>query len=178
MSVPEQIKTSMERGMEAVRLKPAIGIVKETMHIETTTDGMTKAVDGDKSVMIDMGKAFGGGGTTPSPGVLVRAALGACLSQGYMIWAACLGVEIGKINIEIESAYDMRGNYGLDPNIRAGIIGLHYKVSIESSASPEKIQQVIDKSDAIDYVRDIFAGELTMTREIKILPLPLLTQEA
>ncbi len=177
MSLPEEIKTSMQRGMKAVKLKPAVGIGKETMRIETTPDGMTKAVDGDYSVMIDLSGEYGGSGSTPSPGVLVRAALGACLSQGYMVWAAFLGVEIGKINVEIESQYDMRGNYGLDPNIRAGITSLHYKVSIESAADPEKVRQLVDQSDAIDFVRDIFAGELAMTREIQILPLPEITQE-
>ena len=178
MSTTETIKTAMTRGMEAVRLKPAVGLSTETMLIETTPDGMTKAVDGDSSVSIDLGKAYGGGGTTPSPGVLVRAALGACLSQGYMVWAAYLDVEIGKINIEIESRYDMRGNYGLDPKIRGGITELHYVVSIESSDDPEKIQQMIDQSDAVDYVRDIFAGELAMTREIQILPSPQHKKEA
>ena len=177
MSLPEEIKTAMERGMKAVSLKPAVGIGKETMRIETTPDGMTKAIDGDYSVMVDLGSAFGGGGSTPSPGVLVRAALGACMSQGYLVWAALLGVKIGKINIEIESQYDMRGNYGLDPNIRGGFTSLHYIVSIESAADPDKVQQVIDQADATDSVRDIFAGELIMTREIQILPLSEITQE-
>ncbi len=175
MSLPEKIKTSMQRDMKAVKLKPAVGICKETMHIETTPDGMTKAIDGDYSVMIDLSSAYGGSGSTPSPGVLVRAALGACLSLGYLTWAAFLGVEIGKINVEIDSQYDMRGNYGLDPSIRGGITSLHYKVCIESSADPEKVRQLIDQSDATDYVRDIFAGELAMTREIQILPLPEMT---
>ncbi len=177
MSLPEDIKKSMERGMKAVKLKPATGIGKETMRIETTPDGMTRAVDGDYSIKIDLGSAYGGCGSTPSPGVLVHAALGACLSGGYLTWAAFHGVEIGKINVEIESQYDMRGNYGLDPNIRGGITALHYKVCIESSADPERVRQLIDQSDATDYVRDIFAGELAMTREIQILPLPEMTQE-
>lgn len=172
MPAAEIIKTVMERNIKAVKLKPSIGIVKETMRTEMTAEGLCQIADGDTTLTIDISKDYGGGNTTPSPGFYARAALSACLAQGYLIWAACMGVEIGRINIDISSEYDARGGFGIDPDIRAGITRLHYVVNIESSADPEKVQQVIDQSDAIDYVRDIFAGELTMTRELRVVPMP------
>lgn len=171
MSHAEKIKDVMERNIKAVKLKPSVGIVTETMHTEMTPDGLCQIADGDTSIMVDLGKNYGGGGTIPSPGFYVRAALGSCLAQGYMTKAACLGVEIGKISIEITSEYDVRGALGIDPDIRGGITKLHYVVSIESSEDPDKVEQVIDQADAYDYVRDIFAGELAMTRELHVLPL-------
>ncbi len=172
MSRAEKIQTVMERNIKAVKLKPSVGIGTETMHTEMTVDGLCQISDGDTSLIVDLSEEYGGDETTPHPGFYVRAALSACLAQGYLVWAAYLGVEIGKIHIDITSEYDMRGNLGIDPEIRGGITSLHYIVSIESSADPEKVQQVVDQSDAVDYVRDVFAGELAMTRELHVLPMP------
>ena len=171
MSNSEMIKNAMTRSIKAIKLKPSIGIGKETMQINLDESGKTKITEGEISHTIDLSSEYGGGNTTPSPGFYVRAALGACLAQGYVVWAAYLDVTIGKINIEIQSEYDMSGGFGIDPQVRGGITQLHYIVSIESSEDPEKIQQVLDHSDAHDYVRDIFAGELAMTRELHIVPM-------
>lgn len=172
MPITESIKTVMERNIKAVKLKPSVGIGIETMRTETTSGGLCQITDGDTSLTVDLSKDYGGGETTPNAGFYARAALSACMAQGYVTWAAYHGVDIGKINIKITSEYDMRGNLGIDPEVRGGITSLHYVVSIESSADPEKVRKIIDQSDAVDYVRDIFVGELAMTRELHVLPMP------
>ena len=172
MSIAESIRIAMDRGIKAVALKPSVGQGKETMLVETSANGSVKITDGGKSLSIDLEKEYGGGGATPSPGFYVRAALGACLAQGYLVWAAQLDVPIGKVSVKIHSEYDMRGNLAIDPDIRGGITALHYIVRIESAEGPESIQKVVDKVDATDYVLDIFAGELVMTRELHIEPMP------
>ncbi|NIV03707.1 MAG: OsmC family peroxiredoxin, partial [Calditrichae bacterium] len=55
----------------------------------------------------------GGNNQGPNPGIFGRAALGSCLAIGYMRWAAKLGVPISKIDIEVQTDYDARGEYGV-----------------------------------------------------------------
>ena len=170
MGITESIKEAIQRGIDAVTLKPAVGQGKETMLIETDQHCVARITDGDTSFKIDLGRVYGGDATTPSAGQYVRAALGACLAQSYIAWAAHEDVTINKVSVEIQSEYDIRGNLGIDSKVRNGITALHYVVRIESPEDPQIIQQLIDLSDERDYVLDIFAGALQPTREIRISP--------
>jgi uncharacterized OsmC-like protein len=170
MSITESIKQAIQRGIEAVTLKPAVGLGKDTMLIETDEHCVARITDGDTSFKIDLGEAFGGDATTPSAGQYARAALGACLAQSYIVWAAHEDVTINKVSVEIQAEYDIRGNLGIDSKVRSGITALHYVVRVESPEDPQTIQRLIDLSDERDYVLDIFAGALQPTREIHISP--------
>jgi uncharacterized OsmC-like protein len=109
-----------------------------------------------------------GGGTTLTPGFFVRAALGACLAQGYYIQAACLGVPISRLSVELHSDYDMRGNFGVDDSVPRSYSGICYVVKIASPAPRAAVEEVIERSDDLDWVRDVFARAIPLERELEI----------
>lgn len=62
----------------------------------------------------------------------------------------------------------MRGNLGIDKDIPRSYIAMRYVVKIDSPAPRAKVEELIDKSDDIDWVRDIFAREIPLERELHI----------
>lgn len=164
----KKIKTIMERNIKAVTLKPAIGQSTELMRVDVDEDGRCHVADGEQRMVIDMSESFGGGGTTPSPAFFARAALGCCLAQGYVIWAACLDVPINALSIELHCDSDMRGNLGIDGKIPASYTSVRYVVHIDSPASRAKLEELADKVDALDWVLDVFRREIPLSRELRV----------
>ena len=168
MSNAEIITKALERSIRTITRQPSAGQGTGNMRIDVAPDGCCTAVDGDTSMVIDMSQIWGGQGTTPGPGFYLRAALGACLAQSYHIYAISHGVAFDEISVEIEDEYDMRGNLGIDKSIPPGYVAVRYAVNIRSSAPEEKIREVIDYADALDFVRDIFARAVPMERVVNI----------
>ena len=164
----DQITTAMDRTIEAVTLRPGIGQDSQVMHTEVAADGRCTIKDGDATMEIDLSEEFGGAGSTLAPGFYVRAALGACLAQGYLVWAAKLGVPINRLNVELHSDYDMRGNLGIDESVARSYLGVRYVVNIDSPAPYAAVEEVINKSDDLDFVRDVFARAIPLEREIRV----------
>jgi uncharacterized OsmC-like protein len=168
MSNTDQIKTAMERSTKAVTLRPAAGQGTEVVSIDVDDKGCCRVADSDEELVIDLSEEYGGGGATPSPGFYVCAALGACLAQGYYVQAACLGVPISRLSVELHGDYDMRGNLGIDDSVPRSYTGIRYVVKIESPAPRAAVEEVIDRSDDLDWVRDVFARAIPLKRELKI----------
>jgi uncharacterized OsmC-like protein len=168
MNRTESIKTAMERSIKAITLRPAIGQGKETMTVVTSADGLCTMTDGDDRITVDMPKEFGGGGTTPGPGFFVRTALGPCLSLGYLSWAAYLGVPVNQIRMEIDTEYDLRGEYGIDEEVTCGYTVVRVVVEVDSPAPHAEIERVVETAEAHSFMRAIFAEEHRVERELRI----------
>ena len=168
MSNADQIKTAMERSVKAITRQPAVGQGAEVMTVAVDHNGCCTLADGGEEIVIDLSPEYGGGGTTATPGFLVRAALGACLAQGYHVQAAYLGVPIDRLSVELHSAYDMRGNLGIDDSVPCSYTAIRYVVTIDSPAPRAAVEEVIERSDALDWVRDVFARAIPLERELRI----------
>lgn len=164
----DQIKTAMDRSIKAITKHPSVGQKTDVMHIDLAPNGCCSIRDGDATMELDLSKEFGGSGTTNSAGFHVRAALGACLAQGYHVWAAVLGVPINHLSIELHADSDMRGNLGIDKDIPRSYTAIRYVVNIDSPAPRAKVEELIDKGDDIDWVRDVFARAIPLERELHI----------
>jgi uncharacterized OsmC-like protein len=87
---------------------------------------------------------IGGGDTGPNPVEQVLAALGNCLAIGYAANASVAGIEIRSLKIELEGDIDMHAFLGLGGG-NAGFESIRAKVDLESSATPEQLQELHEK---------------------------------
>jgi uncharacterized OsmC-like protein len=71
-------------------------------------------VDGNAALTTDMPAVLGGGGTAPTPGWFMRAALASCDATTIAMRAACMGVMLESIEVTVESQSDARGILGMD----------------------------------------------------------------
>ena len=168
MSNNEVIRETVARAIAVIGKRPSSGQGTEISRIDVAPDGCCTVTDGDQTLTVDLSEDYGGRGSAACPGVLLRASLGACLAQGYIIQAALHGVPINSLSIELQGDYDMRGNLGIDKTIPRSFLCMRYIVTIDSPAPRAAVEQVIDRSDDLDWVRDVFARAIPMEREIKL----------
>ncbi len=111
-------------------------------HIE---HGLRVRVEGPnaESVTTDMPSSVGGDGSAPSAGWLLRAAVAACTLTLIAMRAAHQGVELGDLEIVVDSESDDRGILGLDPAIPAGPLSMRIAVRSDGEVSPE-LRDILD----------------------------------
>ena len=93
----QELKDTLECNARAISLRPAIATGTATTSVTVGEGLRCEIADGAWTLAADLGVSDGGEGTAPDAGVLVRAALGACLAQGYMMWAARLDVPLTHV---------------------------------------------------------------------------------
>jgi uncharacterized OsmC-like protein len=168
MADPKEIKRCFERQAKAVGLRPSLG---QRTIVSTTrlSDGLKCEVEeGPWKLTADLAKEGGGEGAGPTPGVLGRGALGACLAIGYKLWASKFGVPISNIEVEVHTDVDERGRFGFHDDISPGYQRVRYIVRIESTASEVDIMKVIETSDRHSPYFDNFGRALDLSREVQI----------
>lgn len=167
MADPQMIKKAFERNKKALELRPSIGESTASTKIKVRNGTTCEITASDKKLICDVGTDAGGNDAGPGPGILERGALGSCLAIGYATWAAYLEIPIDSIEVDIETDYDARGQFGVgdDPS---GFKEIRYKVFIKSQASKGKIRKLIEKADTHSPVLDDFRRSIPIKREINI----------
>lgn len=128
--------------IETVKGNPEFG--KTMWRARTVWKGGTKSesdIRGFK-VNIDEPPDLGGTDTAPNPVEMVLAALGSCLVVGYALNAAMTGVELQKIEVEMDGDIDLPGFFGLPSDILPGYTNIRARVFLKSTASQDKLEEV------------------------------------
>ena len=131
--------------------------------------GLAVTVQGPNriSVHTDMPKSVGGGDGSPSPGWLLRAAQASCLATLIAMRAAQQGVELGRIEVLVDSESDDRGILGLDDSIPAGPLSSRARVQIGGNSPPaEQLKSIIRWAEVHCPVQDAVRRAIPCTVEI------------
>jgi uncharacterized OsmC-like protein len=115
--------------------------------IAVVESGLRIRVDGPDgaSVITDMTKGVGGGGTAPSPGWLFRAAYASCVATLITMRAAETGVNLIGLEVTVDSESDDRGILGLDEFIPAGPLSMRVAVRAGSAdADAATVRAVVE----------------------------------
>jgi len=168
MANAKSIKGSFERQAKAVGLRPSIGR-RTVVSKARVVDGLKCEIEeGPWKLTADLAKEGGGEDQGPTPGVLGRGALGACLAMGYVLWASKFEVPISNIEVEVHTDVDERGRFGFHDEISPGYQRVRYIVRIESTAPDADIMRVLDMADRHSPYLDNFARALDISREVRI----------
>ena len=164
------IRATLERNVKAISLRPSLGRGTATTRVRLKPGLECEIEDGVWSLTAGMSEKSGGTNAGPSPGVLGRGALGACLAVGYAMWAARLGVPIAALDIEVQADYDGRGELGMADDVPPGYLQVRYRVNVWSSAPEPDVCRVIDLADKYSPYRDVFVRAHDVRRELVINP--------
>ncbi len=167
MADSQTIKKAFERNKKALEKRPSIGQNTATTKIQVRDGTICEITAGGKKLLCDVGTDAGGNDAGPGPGILERGALGSCLAIGYATWAAYLEIPVEQIEVDIESDYDARGQFGVT-NAPPGFDEIRYRVNIESPAPEETVRELIEKADAHSPVLDDFKRPIPVKRVINI----------
>ncbi len=164
----QRIGTAFERTARALTKRPSLGRSTATTTARIT-DGLTcEVVEGPWRLTIDMPEQVGGAASGPTPGVFGRAALGSCLSIGYVLHAAKAGVPISGIEVVVEADYDDGALFGVADE-HPGYLAVRYAVTVYSDALEADILRVLDEADAHSPYHDVFSRSQTLHRTTHIL---------
>ena len=165
----ESIKTTIERSVKAVSLKPSVGQGTAVTKVRLRGGLACDIQDGPWTLVAGMSEKYGGSNEAPNPGVLGRAALGSCLAIGYAMWAARLGVPIDSLEVEVHADYDVRGELGVDDAVRPGYTEVRYIVAVSSPASAEAVHRWLDTADRYSSWRDNLANSVPLVCERRVI---------
>jgi uncharacterized OsmC-like protein len=94
------------------------------------------------AIDIDEPLELGGGNAFANPQEYLLAALNACMIVGYTALCALQGITLQKLEISTEGDIDLRGFFGLDPNIAAGYRELRSTVVIKGDGTDEQFRKI------------------------------------
>ena len=134
----------------------AKAVFRSTSHL---VDGLKCEVrSGDHSMTIDEPEMLGGTNQGPNPIEVVLSALGACQEITYRLYADKLEIPVTGVEVEVFGNIDLCGFFAVDDNVRPGYTDIMANVKIESTASDEDIQRLIEAVDAHCPVLDIISN--------------------
>ena len=136
---------------------PAEARYTDSAATAVVTGGLAVMVTGPKgaSVTTDMPKSVGGGDAAPSPGWLLRAAQASCVAMMVAMRAAHQGLDIGRIEVVVDSESDDRGILGIDESVPAGPLSSRARVRIEGrQVARQELERMVQWADAHCPVQD------------------------
>lgn len=162
------IANAIERLEVAVERRCGFG-VGTSRSVTTVIDGLRCSTEeGSWTTDSDLPAALGGNGEAPTPGVLLRAALGSCMAMSYRLRAAKHGVELTSVRVTVEADSELAGMLLVDASVPAGFTEVRYHVEIESPASPDEVAQIIDEGDRLSPLLDVFSRANALRRTMSI----------
>lgn len=167
MNESDAIRTALERNVKAVELRPSVGRGTAVTRVRWRHGLTCEAEDGPWKLVAGMTEKYGGDNAGPNPGVYGRTALGTCLTIGYAMWAARMGIALKALEVEIQADYDVSGELGADDAVRPGYQAMRYVVSIESDAPEARVLEMLDHADRHSSYLDDFANPVPVEREVR-----------
>jgi uncharacterized OsmC-like protein len=162
------IATALDR-LESVLGRRADFGHSTSQSVTTLATGLRCSTEeGSWTIESDLGEALGGTGSAPSPGVLVRAALGSCLAMMYQLRAARHGVELTSVRVLVETDSEIAGMLLCETASPPGYTGIRYHVDIESPAPHADVLRVVDEGDLMSPLLDVFSRVNTVQRTTSI----------
>jgi pyruvate dehydrogenase E2 component (dihydrolipoamide acetyltransferase) len=144
------------RGNPAECAEPMSGVTRQVQGLKS------EGTFGGLKIVIDEPVVFGGTGLAPNPAEVALAALGASMEVTLRCYAEAQGVPVESISVALSGALDARGFFGTDPSIAPGFGPISATVTVESSAAPERVAELIEQVNRCCPVLDVFRSPQTV----------------
>ncbi|CAN5281565.1 hypothetical protein BH18ACT5_BH18ACT5_16550 [soil metagenome] len=133
----DAIRTAIEGARAYLTEHPEEAGYTDSLATARIENGLSIRVEGPNGEVLatDMPGAVGGGGSAPSPGWYLRAAVAACVASLAAMRAAQLGIEDFSCEIEVDSESDDRGILGLDPSVPAGPLAMRIGIRVSAKST-------------------------------------------
>lgn len=142
----ESIRTALRGAIDYLTEHPEDAKATDSLATATIEEGLRCIVRGPDGAEIhtDMVTSVGGGNTAPSPGWLLRAATASCVATLLAMKAALDEVQLGTVEVAVDSQSDDLGILGIDDGVPAGPLSVNVRVKLASNGSdPEKLKEIV-----------------------------------
>ena len=104
--------------------------------------------------------------TGPNPAEALLHALAACLTTSLVYVASARGVRLTRVESTLEGDMDVRGALGLDDDYRNGFERIRASFVVEGDATPEKLQELVQRAQRRSAVFDMVSHGVPVTVEM------------
>lgn len=135
----------------------------------TAGNGVASTITaGRHTLEVDEPPLLGGTDAAANPVQYYLAGLLSCQVVTYRFWADRLGLTIDELSLTGEGDLDIRGFFGLDPDIRPGFTEVRLTVTIRGPETAERYAELVRTVDSRCPVLDLTANP-TPTRTNLVL---------
>lgn len=167
--------------VEAVRKQPELGQVTFNMKSEsqgglailTKTGPLTQNNESDHTragkftLVSDEPVALLGTDTGVSPAEYVLQALAGCYAVTLASMAASDGIELDRLELDLNFDIDLNGFLKIDNNVRTGAQAIRVDVKLDSSsASREQLQDLVNKLPTHSPIHDTLANPVDVSARL------------
>lgn len=145
------------------------GLFRFTAKTEWKGGTVTETTARGRSITADEPEGLGGTDSAADPVELLLAALTSCVSIGIATQAAKRGVSLQDFDIEIGGDLDLRGYFGLDPEIRPGYTGIQYTVKVKSEADRAIIEDILRTAERTSPMLDNIRNGVPVTSRLEVV---------
>lgn len=94
------------------------------------------------TIKTDEPTPLGGKDENIDPMELLLAALGSCLTIGWVTHANLRGIDFSDLEITVNAPFDLRGYLAIEPSVRPGFGELTYDIKVQTDASAEVLDEI------------------------------------
>lgn len=134
----------------------------------TTWEDGARARTTARSFVIETDEPAPLGGTDKAvdPMELLLAAVGTCLTIGWVTAAARRGVDYRDLRIEVSGDFDLRGYLELDEAVRPGFSDIRYVVHVDTDADPAVLEEIKAAAERTSPMFDNVANATPVTGRV------------
>mgnify|MGYP001816739257 CR=1 FL=1 len=169
---PEKIRSSIQGTISYLESNPEKARSKATAATAVLEKGLKVRTTGsnDQVIISDMPPTVGGGGTAPTPGWFMQAALATCNATGIAMKAAREGIELKTLEVSIDTESDTRGIFGIEESVQAGPLNMKTRVRIGAEEVPgEKLFEIVKWNDKHSWVGNAICRAVPLETEVEIV---------
>jgi uncharacterized OsmC-like protein len=169
--VTDAIRTAIEGASAYLTEHPDEARYTDSLATARIETGLRIRVGGPaaEELFTDMPGAVGGGGSAPSPGWYLRAALAACVTSLAAMRAAQLGIDGFGCEVDVDSESDDRGILGLDGDVPAGPLSTRIRFRLTAAGTDtDRLREIADWAVAHCPVSDAVQRAVPLKVEVHL----------
>jgi uncharacterized OsmC-like protein len=166
------IREALQGATEYLSEHPEDAKATDSFATATIDDGLRCIVRGPDGAQLttDMVTSVGGGNTAPSPGWFLRAATASCVATLIAMKAALEEVELGDVEVTVDSQSDDLGILGIDDHVPAGPLSVAVRVKLDANGNdPGKLRDIVAWAHDHCPVCDLTKRVVPITLETEIV---------
>ncbi|TVO58526.1 OsmC family protein [Denitromonas halophila] len=147
----QDIEAAICRAKAAFQRRPKVGISDDAPASARWVAGTRVLIRNANGIEVatDMPAELGGSGDQVSPGWLFRAGIASCATTSIVMAAACEGIVLTKIEVDVGSRSDARGLLGMSESngapVSAGPFDVELRVTVAANGStPAALKTLVE----------------------------------
>ncbi len=120
------------------------------------------------SLLGDEPRELSGTDAAPGAGEELMHALATCLIATTNANAALQGVELSRLEVDLESDFDLHGLFALDPEVRPGVQAMRARIKIAGDADEETLRQIARRGFESSPVAETLRNGIVVRPQINV----------